>query len=277
MSWLSRICRSCGRSFEGGPRAWYCPICRQERAKQQSRDYKFRKSRGLSRKIGETYICGQCGCSYILSGGLQRFCERCAPLHLKTIDNAQSRAWNAAHPNEILRSKDSERTKQQAVVASVNASSYLLADLSLIKTLRVDLGLSQDALADKSGVSPQTLRSYELSRKANPSLLKLECIAAGLGMTTRDFFRVLYGDSTAKYRGSGCPPKRHGADLSRIELLRSRKGVTAHGLSTMAGLDTKLVATLERSEQNDVKLTTLERLASALDMRPIDLLLYLYD
>ena len=277
MSLLPRICRTCGLSFEGGPRAWYCPTCREERVRQQLLDYKHRKSRGLTRKIGETYRCEACGGTYILSGGLQRYCDICAPIQYKSLDNSQSRAWNSAHPNEIRQSKESARNKHQAIANAVKASLYLQADLSRILTLRSEMCLSRGALAAKAGVSAQTLRDYELGRKAHPSLRKLECIAYGLGMTIRDFFRVLYGDGVAQYRGAWEPPKAQTADLGRIELLRFRKGLSAHGLSVMIGMDEKTIAELESYKRTDVQLTTLERIAAALEMEPVDLLLFLYD
>lgn len=34
-----RICRTCGAQFSGGPRAWYCPDCRRERARIQKQRY----------------------------------------------------------------------------------------------------------------------------------------------------------------------------------------------------------------------------------------------
>lgn len=67
------------------------------------------------------------------------------------------------------------------------------------------------------------------------------------------------------------------ADLGRIELLRSRKGLSAHGLSVMIGMDEKTIAELESYKRTDVQLTTLERIAAALEMEPVDLLLFLYD
>ena len=32
-----RVCRECGATFPGGPRAWYCPNCRQERERKQDK------------------------------------------------------------------------------------------------------------------------------------------------------------------------------------------------------------------------------------------------
>ena len=34
-----RTCRQCGRTFWGGPRAWYCPECRKERQAAQQQAY----------------------------------------------------------------------------------------------------------------------------------------------------------------------------------------------------------------------------------------------
>ena len=32
-----RVCRQCGATFLGGPRAWYCPDCRAERRAEADR------------------------------------------------------------------------------------------------------------------------------------------------------------------------------------------------------------------------------------------------
>ena len=56
-----RVCRTCGSTFPGGPRAWYCPDCRAERTKKTNRAYKARAKAGNTRKIGSTDICQICG------------------------------------------------------------------------------------------------------------------------------------------------------------------------------------------------------------------------
>ena len=40
---LSRICKNCGCTFEGGPRASYCPECRKGRYKEYNKKYFMRK------------------------------------------------------------------------------------------------------------------------------------------------------------------------------------------------------------------------------------------
>lgn len=98
-----RVCRMCGRTFEGGPRAWYCPECRHKR--QLERQAKYR-ALGTTRKIGEEYICERCGKPYILQGGLQKYCPICSKIAVREKDREASRKWN----NES-KDKRKDRTK----------------------------------------------------------------------------------------------------------------------------------------------------------------------
>lgn len=45
------VCKQCGKSFRGGLRAWYCPDCRYERAKEAAKRARQRKKNGESRHI----------------------------------------------------------------------------------------------------------------------------------------------------------------------------------------------------------------------------------
>lgn len=69
-----RVCRQCGASFPGGPRAWYCPACRRERKLAADRE---EKRHGSARKIGSTDLCVQCGSEYIVTSGRQMYCPAC--------------------------------------------------------------------------------------------------------------------------------------------------------------------------------------------------------
>ena len=61
-----RICRECGVVFDGGPRAWYCPKCREMRKKLQKDRYNERRKRGLSLSLGESVgSCEVCGREFI--------------------------------------------------------------------------------------------------------------------------------------------------------------------------------------------------------------------
>lgn len=109
-----RICRECGRVFPGGPRAWYCPECRIERKRAADRKA---KRNGASRKIGSIDLCEICGKEYTVNSGGQRYCPDCAPVHLKEIDRAQSRAWNHAHIDIDLRRENREQATAERLCA----------------------------------------------------------------------------------------------------------------------------------------------------------------
>ncbi|MDR1131615.1 MAG: hypothetical protein LBL15_04270 [Oscillospiraceae bacterium] len=98
----NRICRQCGRSFAGGPRAWYCPDCRSERQKKQRKEHKRRAKLGQARKLGETISsCEICGKPYIVSGALQRSCPVCAPAAVAEIDREQGLEYYADRKEAI--------------------------------------------------------------------------------------------------------------------------------------------------------------------------------
>lgn len=102
---LPRICRECGRSFLGGPRAWYCPECRVDRRKIHDKEFKERKRAGNVIPVGSIIKCEICGKEIIKKGGLQRYCEKCAAKHLKEVDNQQSLAWKKENPEKIKEAK----------------------------------------------------------------------------------------------------------------------------------------------------------------------------
>lgn len=85
----ARICRECGASFLGGPRAWYCPDCRAERKKVQR---KARKSQTV-RPLGSIDICQNCGKEYIVKSGRQIYCPDCADAVVREKVNAHKRQY----------------------------------------------------------------------------------------------------------------------------------------------------------------------------------------
>lgn len=89
-----RTCRACGTTFDGGPRAWYCPSCRAERQKEASR--RARKE-GTKRPLGSIDHCVICGKEYIVNSARQRYCPDCAPEAYVAADREASKAWNAAN------------------------------------------------------------------------------------------------------------------------------------------------------------------------------------
>lgn len=109
----TRICKTCGTSFLGGPRAFYCPECRQKRIKEQANRYKERIKHGSVTPLGSIIQCESCGCDIIKCGGLQRFCPKCAKKHLKIIDNKQSANWNKKNKEKVKKSKKIYSAKKQ--------------------------------------------------------------------------------------------------------------------------------------------------------------------
>ena len=89
-----RTCRACGTTFDGGPRAWYCPSCRAERQKESSR--RARKE-GTKRPLGSIDHCVICGKEYVVNSARQRYCPDCAPEAYAAADREASKAWNAAN------------------------------------------------------------------------------------------------------------------------------------------------------------------------------------
>lgn len=82
----NRVCKQCGRTFSGGPRAWFCPDCRYERNKEKNR---IHHQNGPMRKIGSIDYCVNCGKTYTVTSGLQKYCTDCAPLCVAEVDRCQ--------------------------------------------------------------------------------------------------------------------------------------------------------------------------------------------
>lgn len=49
-----RTCRQCGTTFEGGPRAWYCPACRELRRREAQAKYR-EKGRKADRPMSRAW------------------------------------------------------------------------------------------------------------------------------------------------------------------------------------------------------------------------------
>lgn len=279
MPLTNRICVRCGVSFVGPYNALYCQGCRHDAILQRNRECAYRKRRGLSRKIGVDYPCQICGRPYTLEIGNQKFCPACSAIHRLDVAAIIQRNRRAADiPKSRSASKvtyDVYKSKRRAV----KSTAILTADLSRIRDLRLCTGLSCYALASKAHIGHSTLGCYEAEVASDPYVHKLERVAFALGMTNRDFWRYIYHDMDDPHsRGiDASHPLSLCADLSRLEILRSHKGLTPHGLSTICGLHRNAIVKLETSAQTDVRLNTLELIAKAFDMRPIDLLLFLYD
>lgn len=78
---LPRICRQCGKTFDGGPRAWYCPDCRRIRAAESKKRTTERRKNGTIAVIGGKMLCDMCGAECIRNSANQRYCADCAKIN----------------------------------------------------------------------------------------------------------------------------------------------------------------------------------------------------
>ena len=104
----NRVCKQCGRTFSGGPRAWYCPDCRAERKKENERKY---HKDGAMRKIGSIDYCVNCGAQYTVISGMQKYCPNCALACVKEVDRQQSLALYYMKNNQISEQRKLTRAK----------------------------------------------------------------------------------------------------------------------------------------------------------------------
>ena len=105
-----RVCRQCGKVFPGGPRAWYCPECRKVRTREQNIRH---KRAGAARPLGSVDKCESCGREYIVNSGLQRYCPQCAAGKYREADREQSKAWNAANTTPERRKEERNAAKAE--------------------------------------------------------------------------------------------------------------------------------------------------------------------
>ena len=107
-----RVCKQCGITFLGGPRAWYCPVCRLERRREMDA---IRYHAGSARHLGDTDKCVVCGAYYIVTGSNQRYCPDCAPAAVAKKDRQQSLEWYAENKVEYNPVRNQRRRKNEAV------------------------------------------------------------------------------------------------------------------------------------------------------------------
>lgn len=108
-------CDMCGLTFSGGPRASYCPTCREERRKQAAAEHRRRKRLGISRKVGDIQTCIDYGKKYEYYIGASERCTKCAEVHGKIIDRQNSQKWKSQNKAAYLKAKKdySDRQKQK--------------------------------------------------------------------------------------------------------------------------------------------------------------------
>lgn len=93
-----RVCRQCGCSFMGGPRAWYCPDCRKKRKRESdARHYRL----GSARPLGSKDFCTVCGKEYFVESARQMYCKDCAEAATKANVSASKRVYMAQNHERL--------------------------------------------------------------------------------------------------------------------------------------------------------------------------------
>lgn len=108
---VDRVCKQCGITFLGGPRAWYCPGCRLER--RRKRDV-IRYHSGPVRHLGDTDKCVVCGADYIVTGGNQKYCPDCAQTAVAEKDRQKALEWYNENKAEYNPARNEKRRVKQA-------------------------------------------------------------------------------------------------------------------------------------------------------------------
>lgn len=153
-----RTCAVCLRTFLGGPRARYCPTCREERRREQDR---IRRSSagGPRRKLGSTDTCERCGAPYTVTGGRQRYCPDCAPDAVREAV--------APHKREQARRYDPDHAKRRALHAGGRLCVICGAPIPPERT-----GTAVNTCSQECDAKRRKLRQYEADlrrgRKRNP-------------------------------------------------------------------------------------------------------------
>ena len=179
------ICESCGAKFIGRMNSKFCPACKSERKKKQKAATYQRMKTGTVRSVGSIDICERCGKEYVVAGGVQKFCPECGKERAREIMKLASAEHYLAHKGEIIE-RVMENRKNSAVCkwcgkpftskrndfntcsieCALNYRNFEHAqqqtDFSKwIYAARIKAGLSVRDLADRIGVAPNTVRSWE--------------------------------------------------------------------------------------------------------------------
>lgn len=109
-----RTCTVCGATFMAGPSSKFCPSCLADRKREQAAR---RRKTGTARPLGSTDKCLACGQEYIVTGGRQKYCRECAEQAMRENDRKKSKEWNNA--NTTPEQRKAERKAASAEIPCV--------------------------------------------------------------------------------------------------------------------------------------------------------------
>lgn len=165
---LPRTCRECGCTFQGGPRAWYCPSCGAERRQRQNREMKKRIRARDYIPLGSIINCVDCNKKITKTSGRLQRCHECAAIHLKEVDNQQSLEWKVSHPEK---SKESKRKISRDRIERENIKKSGIKGITWDKsTLRWSVNIYKDRkqiYLGKYKELPDAIAALEAYRNGN--------------------------------------------------------------------------------------------------------------
>ncbi len=177
MAIYERTCKTCNRIFIGGPRAWYCPDCREIRRREYAVSF---KKHGTKRPLGSTDKCKNCGKEYVVESGRQMYCLACRPSMYKKVDNEQSTKYYYDIVSKDKNKRNTRRRKKYSenkteINQKRKKSNYVpQPELNItIKELRTKTGMTQLEFAKYFHIPLPTVARWE-SKNRKPPVYLLE-------------------------------------------------------------------------------------------------------
>lgn len=123
---LTRTCKNCKCTFDGGPNAQYCSECRKFRKKAYTEKWTMRKKQRESRQIGKLDLCEMCNQPYIVLSGTQRFCKECTLKAQFEKNKRQKKEFYEANRESInaKRSLDRKKTRMRLHICEMCGKEY---------------------------------------------------------------------------------------------------------------------------------------------------------
>ena len=104
---VDRVCKVCGIAFKGYHNSKSCPNCAEEARLKISREW--HRAGGAARPLGSIDHCLRCGKEYTVHGGLQKYCPDCAAIALREKDQEMSKRWNQEHKETYYPARQEKR------------------------------------------------------------------------------------------------------------------------------------------------------------------------
>lgn len=182
-----RTCVVCGVTFPGGPAAKFCPACLAQRKRE--RDAARRKT-GTLRPLGSTDKCQVCGADYIVASGSQKYCPACAAAAVRKIDNAQSRRWNAENTTP-----EDRQAVRRAATAQIPCA--------VCGTLFTPKGKAKTCSPEcKKALQKQTMAATEKRNRESRNQYHRERIAAKIAAMTPEEYKAYRAAINARARAN---------------------------------------------------------------------------